>query len=139
MFRSSIVFIICHQIIMKLSEEAFDRIAKRAIRRIPRDIRQHLDNIIISVRQQPTKKMLRETGLPSDGLLLGLYCGVPLTERSATMPPLFPDTILLFQKPIEAICHTMEKLEEQIEVTVVHELAHFIGMTEERLKELGYG
>ena len=124
---------------MKLSEEEFDRIVKRAIRRIPKEMRQYLDNIIISVLQQPTKKMLREVGLHSEGLLLGLYRGVPLTERSATMPPLFPDTILLFQKPIEEVCHTMERLEEQIEVTVVHEIAHFFGITEGRLKELGYG
>ena len=124
---------------MKLSEEEFDRIVKRAIRRIPKEIRQYLDNIIISVLQQPSKSMLREMGLPSDGLLLGLYRGVPLIERSATMPPLFPDTILLFQKPIEEVCRTMEKLEEQIEVTVVHEVAHFVGITEERLRELGYG
>jgi len=124
---------------MKLSEEAFDRIVKRAIRQIPKEIRQYLDNIIISVRQQPTKKMLHEMGLPPEGLLLGLYRGVPLIERSASMPPLFPDTILLFQKPIEEVCNTMEKLEEQIEVTVVHEIAHLVGMTEERLKELGYG
>jgi predicted Zn-dependent protease with MMP-like domain len=124
---------------MKLSEEEFDRIAKRSIRRIPKEIRQYLDNIIISVRQQPTKKMLRERGLPSDRLLLGLYHGVPLIERSAIMPPLFPDTILLFQKPIEEVCQTMKNLEEQIEITVVHEIAHFFGITEERLKELGYG
>ncbi len=124
---------------MKLSEEEFDRIAKRAIRRIPKELRQYLDNIIISVRQQPTRAMLREVGLPSEGLLLGLYRGVPLIERSATMPPLFPDTIFLFQKPIEEVCHTMEKLEEQIEVTVVHEIAHFFGITEGRLKALGYG
>ncbi|MCX5815562.1 MAG: metallopeptidase family protein [Proteobacteria bacterium] len=124
---------------MKLSEEEFDRIVKRSIRRIPKEIRQYLDNIIISVRQQPTRTMLREMGLPSDRLLLGLYHGVPLIERSAIMPPLFPDTILLFQKPIEEVCQTMKKLEEQIEVTVVHEIAHFFGITEERLKELGYG
>lgn len=124
---------------MKLSEEEFDRIVKRAIRRIPKEIRLYLDNIIISVRQRPSKAMLREMGLPSGGLLLGLYHGVPLIDRSATMPPLFPDTIFLFQKPIEEACSTIESLEEQIEITVVHEVAHFVGMTEERLRELGYG
>jgi predicted Zn-dependent protease with MMP-like domain len=124
---------------MKLSEEEFDRIVKRAIRRIPKEIRRYLDNIIISVRQQPSKGMLREIGLPSDGLLLGLYRGVPLIERSATIPPLFPDTIFLFQKPIEEVCSTIETIEEQIEITVVHEVAHYVGMTEERLRELGYG
>jgi predicted Zn-dependent protease with MMP-like domain len=124
---------------MKLSEEEFDRIVKRAIRRIPKEIRRYLDNIIISVMQQPSKGMLKEMGLSSGGLLLGLYRGVPLIERSATIPPLFPDTIFLFQKPIEKVCNTIETIEEQIEITVVHEVAHYVGMTEERLRELGYG
>ena len=70
--------------------------------------------------------------------LLGLFQGVPLIERSVTSPPLFPDTIFLFQEPLEEMCETIEELEEQIEITVVHEVAHYIGMDEERLAELGY-
>jgi predicted Zn-dependent protease with MMP-like domain len=54
-------------------------------------------------------------------------------------PPLYPDTIILFQEPLERMCETIEELEEQIEITVVHEIAHFLGITEERLAELGYG
>jgi predicted Zn-dependent protease with MMP-like domain len=123
---------------MKLSEEEFDRIVKRAIRRVPTEIRQHLDNIVISVRKHPSKKMLREMGIPSDEELFGVFEGVPLIERSVTSPPLFPDTILLFQEPLEQACETDEEIEEEIEITVVHEVAHFLGMSEERLAELGY-
>jgi predicted Zn-dependent protease with MMP-like domain len=124
---------------MKLSEEEFDRIVKKTIRRIPLDIQGYLDNIAISVRRRPTEKMLKEMGVPPDAILFGVYQGVPLIDRSVTFPPLFPDTILLFQEPIEDICETKEQLQEQIEITVVHEIAHFFGITEERLKELGYG
>jgi predicted Zn-dependent protease with MMP-like domain len=60
-------------------------------------------------------------------------------DRSVTYPPIYPDTILLFQEPLEKICETIEELEEQIEITVVHEIAHFLGISEERLAELGYG
>jgi predicted Zn-dependent protease with MMP-like domain len=123
---------------VKLSEEEFDKIVKRAIRRVPVEIGQHLDNIIISVRKRPSKKMLREMGVPEDEDLFGVFEGTPLIERSVTSPPLFPDSILLFQEPLEAACETMEQLEEEIEVTVVHEIAHFVGMSEERLTELGY-
>jgi predicted Zn-dependent protease with MMP-like domain len=56
-----------------------------------------------------------------------------------TAPPLSPDTIFLFQGPLEEMAETVEELEEQIEITVVHEVAHYIGMDEERLAELGYG
>ena len=123
---------------MKLSEEEFDGIVKKAIRRIPSEIRQHLDNMVISVRKRPSKKMLRELDVPPDETLFGIFEGVPLTERSITEPPLYPDTILIFQESLEEACDTVEELEEEIEITVVHEVAHFVGMSEERLAELGY-
>jgi len=83
--------------------------------------------------------MMREMGIHPDECPLGLFQGVPLIERSATTPPLYPDMIYLFQEPLEEMCDTREELEEEIEITVVHEVAHYIGMTEERLAELGYG
>jgi predicted Zn-dependent protease with MMP-like domain len=123
---------------MKLDDAEFDRIVTKAIRRIPREIRRHLENVVISVRKRPTKGMLRETGVPPGETLLGLYQGVSLIERSVTSPPLYPDTILLFQEPLEEMCETAEELAEEIEITVVHEVAHFVGITDERLGELGY-
>jgi len=124
---------------VKLSEEEFDRIVAHAVDRIPPEIRQHLENIIITVKKRPSRQMMREMGMHPDDYPLGLFQGVPLIERSATIPPLYPDMIYLFQEPLEEICDTREELEEEIEVTVVHEVAHYIGMTEERLAELGYG
>ena len=123
---------------MKLSTEEFDGIVKRAIDRIPEEIREHLANIIITVRKRPSRQMLKEMGVPPGETLLGLFEGVPLIERSVVEPPLYPDTILLFQEPLEEMCETAEELEEEIEITVVHEVAHFVGMSEERLAELGY-
>jgi predicted Zn-dependent protease with MMP-like domain len=123
---------------MKLNEEEFDGIVKKAIRRVPAEIRQHLDNMVISVRKRPSRQMLREMGVPSGETLFGIFEGVPLIERSVTEPPLYPDTILIFQEPLEEVCDTVEELEEEIEITVVHEVAHFVGMSEERLAELGY-
>jgi predicted Zn-dependent protease with MMP-like domain len=123
---------------MKLSDKEFDRIVKRAIRRIPQEIRRHLDNILITLKKRPTTEILRQMDLPADEELLGVYWGVSLNERSVTSPPLYPDTIFLFQEPLEEMCETMEELEEEIEITVVHEIAHALGIDEERLAELGY-
>jgi predicted Zn-dependent protease with MMP-like domain len=123
---------------MKLSKKDFDRVVRRAVLRIPEQIRQHLDNILITVQKRPSPELLEEMALPQDEPLLGVFQGVPLTERSVTSPPLFPDTILLFQEPLEEISETIQDLEKEIEVTVVHEVAHFLGMTEEKLEELGY-
>ncbi len=123
---------------MRLSNKEFDRIVKRSIHRLPAEIRQHLDNIVISVLKQPPRGLLEEMGLPPDEPLLGVFQGIPLAERSVTQPPLYPDTILLFQRPLEEICETAEDLEEQIEITVAHEVAHFFGFSEEQLGDLGY-
>lgn len=123
---------------MKLSDKAFDRIVKSAIRRIPQEIQDHLDNLLISVQKRPSKEILDEMGLPPEEPLLGLYTGVPHPERSTAAPPLYPDTILLFQEPLEEMCETVQDLEKEIAITVGHEVAHAIGMSEERLAELGY-
>jgi len=124
---------------VKISQDEFDRIVKRAIGRIPTDIRRHLDNMLISVRDRAAPELLEEMGLPPDEPLLGVYEGVPLPERSVADPPLYPDAVVLFQEAIEAICDTVEDVEREIEITVVHEIAHFLGMGEEELAELGYG
>ena len=54
------------------------------------------------------------------------------------VPPLYPDTIFLYQEPIEEVCESITEIEEEIEITVVHEIAHYFGIGEERLAELGY-
>lgn len=122
-----------------LSEKDFFRIVERAISRIPEEIRHHLENVLISVREKPSRNMLKELGLSMEDSPLGLYVGTAMTERTALDPPLYPDTIYIFRKPIEEMCETIEELEEEIEITVVHEIAHFIGISEDRLIELGYG
>lgn len=124
---------------MKLDSAAFDRIVQRAIRRIPEEIRACLDNISISVQDRPAPEMLEEMEMPPDELLLGVYQGVPLPERSVSNPPLYPDVIVLFQEHLEEVCESLEEMEREIEVTLVHEVAHFFGMDEERLARLGYG
>jgi predicted Zn-dependent protease with MMP-like domain len=124
---------------MRLSNKEFDRIVKQAIRRIPEEIRRHLENILITVQDRPAPEMLAEMGYPPDEPLLGVYWGVPLSERSATEPPLYPDTIYIFKGPLEEMCVTLAELEEEIEITVAHEVAHFLGMGEEELAALGYG
>ncbi len=124
---------------MKLGNKEFDRIVQQAIGRIPPEIRRHLDNILITVQRRPAPEMLEELGYPPDEPLLGIYWGVPLNERSIAEPPLYPDTIFIFKEPLEEMCADREELAEEIEITVVHEIAHFIGLSEERLAELGYG
>jgi predicted Zn-dependent protease with MMP-like domain len=123
----------------KLTADAFARVVEQAIARIPEEIGRRLDNILISVKARPSPEMLEELGLAPDEPLFGIYWGVPLIERSVTEPPLYPDTIYIFQEPLEAFCVTREELIEEIEITVVHEIAHFVGFSDEELAALGYG
>ena len=123
---------------VKLNNHEFDRIVERAIHRIPAEIRGHLDNIVISVQDRPSKDLLEELGFPADEPLLGIFQGVPLPEKSFMEPSPFPDSILLFQQPLMEMCGTVEEIEEEIEITVAHEIAHYLGFSEEQLASLGY-
>jgi predicted Zn-dependent protease with MMP-like domain len=71
--------------------------------------------------------------------LLGLYEGIPLTERGETYAGALPDRILIFRAPILAICDTEDDVREEVHITVVHEIAHHFGIDDDRLHELGYG
>jgi predicted Zn-dependent protease with MMP-like domain len=124
---------------MKLNQKEFDRAVRHAIDRIPDEIREHLKNVVITVRKRPSREMLDELGMTAADPPLGLYQGASLMERSVFAPPLYPDTIFIFQEPLERMCDTLEELEQEIEITVVHEIAHFLGIEDDRLVELGYG
>jgi predicted Zn-dependent protease with MMP-like domain len=123
---------------MKLNRQEFDAIVARAIRRLPEEIRTRLDEVPISVRDRPTRQMCEDVGVPEDEPLLGLYVGTPLPDRSVTQSAREPDTILLFREPLEEMCETRDELEEEIEITLAHEIAHYVGLDDDRLAELGY-
>lgn len=124
---------------MKISDEAFVRIAERTLNRIPEEIMNRVKNVSITVEDRPSPELLAEMGLPPDEPLLGLYTGLALPEQSLTWPSLYPDSIILFKKPLLAMCRNVRELEEEIEITVVHEIAHYFGISDQRLTELGYG
>ncbi|MDI9571283.1 MAG: metallopeptidase family protein [Pseudomonadota bacterium] len=123
---------------VRLGSREFDRVVERAIGRIPAEIMDRLDNVLIAVQRRPTRQMNADWGLDPDDPPFGIYTGVSLAERSEFGPPLYPDTIFIFQAPLEEACHSIAELEEEIEITVVHEIAHFLGMTDEELAALGY-
>lgn len=124
---------------MKISDEAFVRIAERTLNRIPEEIMNRVKNVSITVEDRPSPELLAEMGLPPDEPLLGLYTGLALPEQSLTWPSLYPDSIILFKKPLLAMCRNVRELEEEIEITVVHEIAHYFGISDQKLTELGYG
>ena len=124
---------------MHIDREAFEDAVERAIESIPEMFRAQLTNIAIAVEDRPAKALLTEMGIPPGETLFGVFTGVSLPERSPTEPPLYPDEILIFREPLMAACLSLEELEEEIAITVVHEVAHYLGLSEELLEDLGYG
>ena len=121
-----------------LSDEEFEAAVGNALDAIPNDLAAELDNVVVLVRDEP--ELLTELDYDADGLptLLGLYDGVPLTERDDSWSMVLPDRILVFKGPLERWCSTREELVEEIEVTVIHEIAHHFGIDDDRLHELGW-
>lgn len=118
----------------------FEELIRRAVEDIPDEFLAIMEqgNVDIQARRRPTKLQLRDAGLGPDETLLGLYEGVPLTDRGGFDPAL-PDVITIFQYPIEEICDTEEEVVAQVRTTVVHEVAHYFGITDVELEAWGLG
>jgi predicted Zn-dependent protease with MMP-like domain len=125
--------------VFQVSDRAFDELVKQAIARLPDEFRQALDVVRVEVRPRPTAAQLRSVGLSEDELLLGLYEGVPLTERSVQDGPRTPDAITLFKEDLEDAVDDEGELQEQVRITLFHELGHYFGFDEDQLDALGFG
>ncbi len=111
-----------------IPEEEFDRLVDDALDLVPEPLLARLENVAIVV----------EDAHPDDPELLGLYEGIPLTERGDYFGVL-PDKISIFRLPLCAMCETPEELVEEVAITVVHEIAHFYGIDDDKLHEWGWG
>jgi predicted Zn-dependent protease with MMP-like domain len=110
----------------------FDRVVRQALASLPEQFQQLMENVIISVQQYADQELLDE--MEADELL-GLYVGTPLTERHFDDTFMLPDQILLFQGALEDACQDEQELEEEIRVTLIHEVGHFFGLSEEEIEE----
>lgn len=117
----------------------FEALVIEAIDGLPDDILRLLDNVEIVIADAPSVAQLAEAGgLDAGELLLGLYEGIPLTDRTSGYGMVLPDKISLFQGALESVCQDEEALRYEVRVTVIHELAHHFGISDRRLRELGW-
>ena len=114
---------------MKMSRGEFEDLVSEALDTVPPRLTKLMQNVVIVVEDDSP---------PQVGTLLGLYEGVPLTERGDTYAGFLPDRITIFRHPLLAICDTRDDLVREVRVTVVHEIAHHFGIGDERLHELGW-
>ena len=115
----------------------FENLVSRAVEELPDEFREKLENVVIIVEDRPSPELLERMEVPLGDTLFGLYEGIPLTERGF-QTPLHPDRIWIFQEPIESACRTERGIIEEIETTIVHEVAHFFGLDDDYLEDLGY-
>ena len=125
---------LCYNAAMRIARDEFERLVAEALEGLPYDFREKLENVEVVVEDHPTAEHYGECELPRGMVLLGLYHGVPLTRRSAWGSPLFPARITIFQGPHERLASSPEHLVRLVEDTVWHEVAHFFGMDETRVR-----
>ena len=115
---------------VRMDRERFEELVGDALDAVPGQLLDLLDNVVILVEDDPPA---------GDPHLLGVYEGYALTERGWDYGGVLPDRILIFRRPILAICESEEDVVEEVQVTVVHEIAHHFGIDDARLHELGWG
>jgi predicted Zn-dependent protease with MMP-like domain len=114
---------------MQLDPEAFELLVTDELDALPDEMVDGLDNVVFVVEDRPEDGSLD---------LLGLYDGVALTERDSYGFGEMPDRIILFREPLLVLCDDEEQLRDEIHVTLVHEIAHYYGIDDERLHHLGW-
>ena len=119
-------------------QEEFESLVLDAVEEMPEELLVHLDNVVIVVQEWPSPAQIAESGLRRRDELLGLYEGIPLTDRE-NYNLVLPDKITIFQGPVEAMCSTREEMAAEVQATVAHEIAHHFGIDDERLEEMGLG
>ncbi len=114
---------------VEISAERFDQLVDEAFAGVPAELVALLDNVVLFVEDDAP---------PHDPHLLGLYDGIPLTERDHAYGGVVPDRIFVYRNPTLAMCDSEEDVVEEVRITVVHEIAHHFGIDDARLHELGY-
>ncbi len=113
---------------LEIDSEDFERLVSEALDHLPSDLAELMDNVAIFV----------DDASPDEPELLGVYDGVPLTERDSSYLLAVPDRITIFRLPTLAFCADAPEIRRQVQITVVHEIAHHFGIDDGRLNELGY-
>jgi predicted Zn-dependent protease with MMP-like domain len=122
---------------MHLERLEFEKLVVLALDDLPPYFQEKISNVEVLVKEWPSRRELRDAGVPPGHTLLGLYSGIPLTERTHNYNLVPPDTITLYQGPIENSADDITEIPEIVRHTVIHEFAHHFGISDDRLRELG--
>lgn len=118
------------------SDDAFSALISQAIDEMPPRYIEHLDNVVITYADVPDVHQAHKLKLRGDSLLLGLYEGIPLTQRGAGYNLVLPDKITLFKLPLLAVSHDQASFYSQIKHTLWHEIAHYYGLDHDKIHDI---
>jgi len=119
-----------------MTRRRFEALVDRALRRLPRKFRERIANIAVVVEDWADDETLDEMGIEPPDTLYGLYRGVDLTHRDSSYGNVLPDTITIYQGPIEEDCNTVDEMAKVVRETVMHELGHYFGLDDDQLHEI---
>jgi len=119
-----------------MKRQEFEKLVDRALDGLPDEFSSLLENVAVFIADRPSRDALREMQVPQGETIFGLYEGIPLTERTHDYGLGTPDRITIFQRPIEEACTSRAEVVEEIRRTVLHEIAHFFGIDDDRLDEI---
>ncbi len=118
-----------------MNRTSFEKLVDKALDRLPKRFKRKIANIAIEVEDRPSPEVLEDMGI-GQGTLFGLYQGVPLTEREWNFGNTLPDRIVIYQQTIEEAAGSAEEIEEIVLETVIHEVGHYFGFTDDELYEI---
>jgi len=114
----------------------FERLVREAVTLIPPRFRREMKNLALVVEAEPSAELLEEMGVEPPDSLYGLYQGTPLPERTWDFGNNLPDRITIFQRPIEEDCEDADEIRGVIGETLIHEVGHYFGLSEEEIEEI---
>ncbi len=120
-----------------MDKKTFESLVIKALEELPQIFKDSLENVDVVVDNMPSHDEIRSTGVSSRRMVLGLYQGVPLSKRSYYYGMVMPDKVSIFKDNIERICSSDEEIVRLVAHTVQHEMAHHLGISDDRLRELG--
>ena len=122
---------------MHITTLEFEKLVVLALDDLPPYFQEKISNVEVLVKEWPSRRELQDARVPQGHTLLGLYSGIPLTERTHNYNMVPPDTITLYQGPIEHSAADVGEIPEIVRHTVIHEFAHHFGISDDRLRQLG--
>ena len=122
-----------------MTHSEFEALVERALRTLPRQFKEKIANVAVVVEDWADDETLRELGIDPPDTLYGLYRGTDLTRRDSSYGNVLPDTIHIFQGPIEEDCEAAEEMAELVRDTVIHEIGHYFGLDDDTMEGIEQG